>query len=327
MAVEFLRDRGISIRRCCALAEMTRSHYYYSPHPRHDEAVLAALRDISRKHKRYGYRRAHVLLCRQGFEVNHKTVYRLWKKEGLGLPRRRPRKRYGKGESVPCAAEHVNHVWTYDFVFDSLAGGRKLKFLTVLEEFGRQALCIEVGHSIRAGRVIGVLGKLFARYGVPQFLRSDNGPEFIAKAVKKWLHEQGVETRHIEPGKPWQNAHGESFNGKFRDEFLNMEIFRNLEEARAMTENWRRHYNQERPHSSLGYKTPSEFLEALGGRRVLSFPLSGTQKGQEEERQSKLPCPSVVPPPRRSGCSPAEPYPPDGPRNYNMKEHLPKTGH
>jgi len=183
---------------------------------------------------------------------------------------------------------------------------------STLEEFGRQALRIECAHSIRTGRVIGVLGKLFATYGTPRFLRSDNGPEFIAGAVKRWLHEKGVETRHIEPGKPWQNAHGESFNGKFRDEFLNMEIFRSIEEARAMTESWRRHYNEDRPHSSLGYKTPLEFLASLTGSRVLSFPHPGTQEGQEEERQSTKPCPSIVPPPRRSGCSPAEPYPPGG---------------
>ncbi len=321
MAVEFLRDRGISIRRCCALAGMLRSHYYYKSHPSESEEVLALLRKISEKHKRYGYRRAHALLCRQGLEVNHKKVYRLWKQDGLSLPRRKPHKRHGTTGNVPCAAEHLNHVWTYDFVFDSLLNGRKIKFLTVVEEFSRQALCIEVDHSIRTGRVIGVLEKLFVQHGVPRYLRSDNGPEFIAKAVKVWLQGKGVETRYIDPGKPWQNAHGESFNGKFRDEFLNMEIFRSMEEARVMTESWRRHYNLDRPHSSLGYKTPSEFVESITTLRVLSFSLLGTQKGQEKERQSEKPCPSVVPPPRRSGCSPAEPYPPGGRRKYSTDLH------
>lgn len=327
MAVEFLRERGISIRRCCALAGMNRSHFYYKPHPKQNEEVATSLRTISGRHKRYGYRRAHVVLDRQGFKINHKAVYRLWRKEGLCLPKRKPRKKPGATGQIPCAADHANHVWTYDFVYDCLAGGRRIKFLTIIEEFTRTALGIEVDRSIRTNQVVATLGKLFARHGAPRFLRSDNGPEFIAKGVAGWLESRGVQTCYIEPGKPWQNARGESFNGKFRDEFLNMEVFRSLEEARVMTENWRRHYNEDRPHSSLGYKTPLEFLKDLGETRVLSFTHSGTQKGQSEERQSKEPCPFVVPPPQRSGCSPAEPYPPSGQEKYNMKQRLSKTEH
>jgi transposase InsO family protein len=160
---------------------------------------------------------------------------------------------------VPQEATHPNHVWTYDFVFDTTSDGRTLKFLTLVDEFTRECLAIKVERRLAAKAVIEILEQVFAERGMPEYLRSDNGPEFIAKAIQGWLKQRQVKTHYIEPGSPWQNAYGESFNGKFRDECLNMEVFYSLAETTTIVEMWRRSYNQERPHSSLGYQTPAEF--------------------------------------------------------------------
>jgi putative transposase len=295
-----LKGVGISERGSCLLAGITRSSFRYEAHPRNDGKLAERLKEIAKKHKRYGYRRAWALLRRQGEVVNHKRVWRLWRKEGLQVPRRRRRRRLRAGGSVPCKALYPNHVWTYDFIQDYSEDGRRLKMLTVLDEFTRECLRIEVGGSIRARKVIRVLDRIFAWRGRPAFLRSDNGPEFIAKMLIKWLQESGADTIHIEPGKPWQNAFEESFHGSFRDECLNLESFWSAAHAQVMVETWRDQYNRERPHSSLGYLTPEEFICVWQEENPGALPpspwsltLSGAPEGQETERQDARPCPSV----------------------------------
>jgi putative transposase len=248
--------------RACEMAEITRSSFRYVTRPRDDSELTERIKAIAHKHKRYGYRRAWALLRRSGLKVNRKRVWRIWKSEGMSLPRRRPRKRRkGIGE-VPCKAIRPNHVWTYDFIHDACEDGRKLKMLTVEDEFTRECHKIAPDRSIRAGKVVEILKALFFELGAPSYLRSDNGPEFIAKAIKDYLLESETKTIYIDPGKPWQNAFEESFHGRFRDECLNMEEFYSLAEARVITEMWRRQYNEERPHSSLDYMTPREFKDA-----------------------------------------------------------------
>jgi putative transposase len=276
-----MRERGISQRRACTLLQLDRASARYRGHPhKEDAALLERLHQIAQKWPRFGYRRAWALLRRDGQKVNHKRVYRLWKQEGLWVKRRLRKRRKGTGQSVPCKAEYPNHVWTYDFVEDRTLSGTRLKMLTVTDEFTRESLSIEVGTALTWMQVIEVLSGLFTRYGAPQFLRSDNGPEFIANALKAWLASQGTGTLYIEPGSPWQNGFAESFHGKFRDECLNAEVFVSVAEARVRVEAWRRLYNEERPHSSLGYKTPSEFKQdwfAANSRH----PEQGQEPGSE----------------------------------------------
>ena len=195
-------------------------------------------------------------------KVNLKRVYRLWKKLGLTLSKRPSRKRVCRGGPVPLKALYPRHVFTYDFMQDQTADGRRLKILTVVDEFTRESIAIRVERRMPAAIVIEVLREAFRRYGAPEFLRSDNGPEFIAEAVQSWLVSQGTKTHYIDPASPWQNAFGESFNDKLRQECLNLEVFETLEEAKVVIARWRRAYNGERPHSSLGYRTPKEFRAA-----------------------------------------------------------------
>jgi putative transposase len=261
--VHQLQARGLSRRRSCALCHISRSSLAYRPRLRRglrDQQLVAQLREIARKHPRYGYRRAHALLCRSGIRVNVKRVHRLWRRERLSVSCRKPkRRRSDRKEMPPLVATRPNHVWTYDFVHDACANGQRLKLLTLTDEFTRESLAIQVGTSLRSRDVIGVLARVIAERGAPAYLRSDNGPEFVAVAVQRWLKLQQVQTAYIEPGSPWQNAYGESFNGRLRDECLNQEWFRSVQEARVVIGTWRRHYNEERPHSSLGYQTPQEF--------------------------------------------------------------------
>jgi putative transposase len=261
--VQQLRARGLSLRRSCALCHISRSSLRY--HPRsgrraQNQHLAQRLRRIARQHPRYGYRRAHALVCREVPGVNIKRVHRLWRQEQLSLPRRRSRRRRSNRKVLPViTATCPNQVWTYDFVHDACANGQRLKILTVIDEFTRESLAIEVATTLRADAVLQVLARLVAQYGAPAYLRSDNGPEFVAQAVRRWLHVQQVQTAYIAPGSPWQNAYGESFNGRLRDECLNLEWFRNVHEARVVIGAWRRHYNEDRPHSSLDYQTPRAF--------------------------------------------------------------------
>jgi len=258
--VEFASHRGISVRRACALIGVARSMMGYEPKmPAKDGPVLTAMRELSSQYPRFGYRRIHIFLGRRGHPMSPDRAHRLWQLAGLQVPRKRPRRRVASSRPRPVPALEANHVWAYDFVFDACANGQQLKCLTVIDEYTREALAIDVAGSIRSGRLIEVLTKLVSQHGAPKYLRSDNGPEFVSKAVLKWLLQSNIDTALIDPGKPWQNGSDESFNGKFRDECLSLEWFRNRTEAKIVIEHWRRHYNEVRPHSSLSYQTPVEF--------------------------------------------------------------------
>lgn len=223
---------------------------------------MKRLHQLSRRYPRYGYRRVAALLRREGCQVNTKRVHRLWKQAGLQVPgTQRKRRRIGASEqgTVRLRAAYPNHVWSYDFVFDQTENGRTLKLMPVVDEYTRECLALEVGRGLTSGDVIRVLERLIRKRGEPQHVRSDNGPEFIARAVKQYLKERGAKTRYIDPGAPWQNPYVESFNGKLRDEFLDRELFGNLLEAQVLAEQYRQRYNQSRPHSALDYQTPAAF--------------------------------------------------------------------
>jgi putative transposase len=258
--VAFARARGLSSRRACALLSVARSRLgYVSRLQTRDAPALEVMRELAAQYPRYGYRKIRIFLERQGYPMSVERTYRLWRQAGLQVPKRRPRRRIATGRPRPTPATTMNHVWAYDFVFDTCADGRTLKCLTVVDEFTRECLAIDVAGSIRSARVIEVIAKLVSVHGAPRYLRSDNGPEFVATAMLRWLHTAQIETAFIDPGKPWQNGTDESFNGKFRDECLTIEWFRNRLEAQVGIERWRRHYNEERPHMSLGDLTPAEF--------------------------------------------------------------------
>lgn len=261
-AYAWMRRKGLSARRTSKLCRISRSSASYKVR-RNDEPLAEKLRAIASKRVRFGYRRAYRTLRKQGEVINHKRVERVWRKVGLSLPRHRPKqKRPNNVIKWQSAIGAINQVWSYDFVFDSCVNGQKLKMLTVIDEYSRECLAIKTASSITAAGVLKVIKRLIAERGTPQYLRSDNGPEFIAQKVKLWLKAEGVKTLYIEPGSPWQNGKNESFNGKFRDECLNMEWFYNLNDARVTIESWRNYYNQQRPHSSLGYLSPAEFISA-----------------------------------------------------------------
>ena len=260
--VALAMERGHTQRQACELIELPRSILKYrSVRAERDAPALDAMRRIAATYPRYGYRRVRIFLRREGHAMGPQRTYRLWCVAGLQLPRRRPRRRVAASRPRPLPATGPHQVWAYDFVHDACANGQKLKCLTVIDEFTRESLAIDVAGSIRSARVIDVLTRLVSVHGAPMFLRSDNGPEFISNRILLWLTEAKIDTALIDPGKPWQNGDNESFNGKFRDECLNMEWFRNRIEARVLIEIWRRHYNAVRPHSSLKYRTPTEFRE------------------------------------------------------------------
>jgi len=223
---------------------------------------------LSAQYPRYGYRRIQVLLERQGHQMGADRAYRLWREAKLQVPRKRPRKRVAAKRPRPVAPTEANQVWAYDFVFDACANGQKLKCLTLVDEYTRECLAIDVAGSIRSHRVIEVLAQAISTRGAPKVLRSDNGPEFVSRALLKWAMAGGLELALIEPGKPWQNGTAESFNGKFRDECLSMEWFRCRAEAKVLIESWRRHYNEVRPHSSLKSLTPTAFREMCGSTAI-----------------------------------------------------------
>ncbi len=261
--VEFAVKRGLSCRRACSLLSVARSALTYTSRlDERDQEPLQCLRELAQEYPRWGYRRIRVMLARRGFKMSVKRAHRLWKKAELQVPRRRRQRRVASSRPRPHPATGANQVWAYDFVFDACANGQKLKCLTVIDEWTREVLAIDVAGRLRSGRVLEVLSRLVSERGAPRVLRSDNGPEFVSMAVIGWLHRNGIETAFIAPGKPWQNGMKESFNGKFRDECLNLEWFRTRVEARVLIEVFRRRYNEERPHSSLEYATPSAFSKA-----------------------------------------------------------------
>ncbi len=241
---------------------MPRSTLGYVPsQPIKDAPVIERMKHYAAMYPRFGYRRIHVYLEREGIVMGWDRMLRLWRQARLQVPKKRPRKRVAASRPRPLPAFGPNQVWAYDFVFDACANGQGLKCLVVTDEWTHEALAIDVQGSIRSRRVIDVLARLVSEHGAPRYLRSDNGPEFVSRAILRWLQGAGIETAYIEPGKPWQNGTAESLNGKFRDECLSMEWFRNRIEARVIIETWRRHYNEDRPHSSLGYRTPKQFKE------------------------------------------------------------------
>jgi putative transposase len=262
--VEYVHRRGLSIRRACALMSVARSTLRYESRlAKRDAPVLAAMRELAGQYPRYGYRRIQVFLGRRGHVMSADRTHRLWRLAGLQVPRKRPRRRVASSRPRPLAPTGIGEVWAYDFVFDACANGQQLKCLTIVDEFSRECLAIDVAGSIRSGRVIDMLAKLVSVHGAPKYLRSDNGPEFVSRAILKWMTVAQIDTAHIDPGKPWQNGSNESFNGKFRDECLSMEWFTNRIDAKIVIEDWRRHYNEVRPHSSLGQMTPLEFKHQL----------------------------------------------------------------
>lgn len=225
-----------------------------------EEALTEAIVSLATRFGRYGYRRITAMLRADGWRVNHKRVARIWRREGLKVPGKQPKR--GRlwltdGSCIRLRPQHRNHVWAYDFVEDRTRDGRKFRMLTVIDELTRECLAIEVKRRLNSQDVLAVLGRLFIDRGVPDHIRSDNGGEFTAKAVRNWLTEMGVKTLFIEPGSPWENGYNESFNGKLRDECLNTELFYTLREAQIIIERWRREYNTIRPHSSLGYRPPA----------------------------------------------------------------------
>ncbi len=259
--VAYAKVRGLSVRRACTLVRVARSALgYRSKKAAKDAPVIVRMKELSAQYPRYGYRRVRIFLGRDGHRMGPGRAHRLWRAAGLQLPRRRPRKRVATVRPRPQAPSAANQVWSYDFVFDGCANGQQLKCLTVTDEWTKEGLAIEVDGCIRSGRVIEVLSRLVSERGPPRHLRSDNGPEFVSRALLAWITAQSIDTALIDPGKPWQNGAGESFNGKFRDECLSLEWFRSRAEAKIVIEAWRRHYNEVRPHSSLGYLTPREFV-------------------------------------------------------------------
>ena len=274
--VAYAADKGLSQRRACTLIGVGRSALRYrSVKIEKDATVLARMAELSAQYPRYGYRRIAIFLDRDGHKMSFGRAHRLWRRAKLQVPRKRPRKRIACARPRPNAPTGANQVWSYDFVFDWCASGQQLKCLTVTDEWTKEGLAIEVDGRIRSGRVIEVLSRLVSERGAPSFLRSDNGPEFVSRALLKWIVGQGIETALIDPGKPWQNGATESFNGKFRDECLSLEWFRSRAEAKVVIETWRRHYNEVRPHSSLGYLTPAEFVARLKEQDAASAPATG----------------------------------------------------
>lgn len=256
----------VSERRACKVVDQPRSTQRYAPRrPADEEVLVARMLELVRRHPRYGYRHIWSLLRREGWPVNKKRIYRLWRREGLKVPRKaRKKRRLGASENG-CArrkAERKNHVWAWDFIHDRTSSGGALKWLSVVDEFTRECLVLEVARSITAEDVMGQMIRLFRERGAPDYIRSDNGPEFIAKALREWLERASVGTLYIEPGAPWENGYAEAFHGRLRDELLNVEEFASVREAKALAAMWKEDYNQRRPHSALGYRTPAEFAAA-----------------------------------------------------------------
>ena len=238
-----------------------RSTQRYKSVLRNDEPVLVKrMIELAKQYGRYGYRRITALLQSEGFRVNHKRVERLWRREGLKVPQKQPKiKRLwlNDGSCVRLRPRYKNHVWSYDFVQDRTYNGKAIRMLTVMDEHTRECLAIETGRKLNSQNVMDVLSQLFIERGTPQYIRSDNGPEFIAKRLRWWLKRNQIATLFIEPGSPWENGYIESFNGKLRDELLKREVFDTLLEAQVLIERWRQEYNTVRPHSSLGYRPPA----------------------------------------------------------------------
>ena len=251
----------VSQRRACRVLGQARSTQCFQPKVvEEEERLVDRMIHLACSYGRYGYRRITAMLRNEGWLVNHKRIERLWRQEGLKVPQRQPRRKrlwFNDGSCLRLRPEYPHHVWSYDFLTDRTHDGRSFRMLTVIDEYSRECLWIEVARKLNSINVLECLGELFVQRGTPSYLRSDNGSEFTAKLVRSWLERLQVKTLFIEPGSPWENGYIESFNGKLRDELLNREIFETLQEAKVLIESWRRDYNRHRPHSSLGYKPPA----------------------------------------------------------------------
>jgi putative transposase len=261
------------VRRACSVLAFSRTSYYYRSIKFDDPALRQRIRQIAEVRVRYGYQRIHVLLKREGWQVNHKRVYRIYCEEGLSLRRKRPKRRVSAAHRRQRPeVKQTDQCWSMDFVADNLFNGRRIRALTVVDNFSRECLAIHVDHSVKADQVVSTMEglRLFAGR-TPHRIQVDNGSEFVSKAMDKWAYEHGVILDFSRPGKPTDNALIESFNGSFRDECLNTHWFLSLDDARQKIEQWRRDYNRYRPHSSLGNSTPEEFAEANRQSRKSSF--------------------------------------------------------
>jgi putative transposase len=290
----------LSQRRACGLMEMHRATCRYRRRRVDDGGLRTRLRELAEVRRRFGYRRLQVLLVREGWQVNHKRVYRLYVEEKLSLRRKRGRKRSGVRQPLPEPVA-ANQVWSVDFMTDALSSGRRFRTLNIVDDYTRECLAIEVDTSLGGGRVVGVLEELKRRRGLPRQIRSDNGPEFLSRAVDQWAYEQGLQWHTIQPGRPMENAYVESFNGRFRDECLNENWFTDLADAREKIGEWMQDYNRSRPHSALGYRTPEEFrAQAAGFYRagvgqgtsdagpLPHTPIPATQQPRGEENTEKV---------------------------------------
>jgi len=225
-----------------------------------EELLTARIIELATRYGRYGYRRITAMLKRENWMVNHKRVERIWRMEGLKVPQKQPKRGrlwLNDGSCIRLRPEHKDHVWSYDFVLARTSNGKAFRILVIIDEFTRECLALRVARKITSQDVIDQLFNLFVLKGIPEHIRSDNGTEFTARAIRNWLTRLNVKTLYIEPGSPWENGYVESFNGKLRDELLNREVFTTLTEARVLIEEWRKEYNQVRPHSSLGYRPPA----------------------------------------------------------------------
>lgn len=291
-----LGQEKVSQRRACRVLGQPRSTQRYPRKVRGDEAaIVKRMHELARAHPRYGYRRVWALLRAEGFQANRKRVHRLWRREGFKVPRtQRKKRRLGDSANgiVRRRAQGINDVWCWDFIHDRDESGRPLKWLLLQDEFTREGLAVEVGRSIKAADAIDTLAAVMLIRGVPRHLRSDNGPEFIAKALRRYLERAGVGTLYIEPGAPWQNGYAESLGGRFRDELLNAERFAGLQDARELSDWWKGEYNHRRPHSSLGYQTPAGFAAAvrgsLGQAALGAAPLAPPAPATQEDHTPTL---------------------------------------
>jgi len=278
----------VSERRACRVLGQARSTQ------RHDscsggaeEHLIAQVIELASRYGRYGYRRITAMLRNEGWRVNHKKVERIWRMEGLKVPQKQPKRGrlwLNDGSCIRLWPEHKDHVWSYDFVMARTSDGRAFRILAILDEYTRECLCLLVKRSISSQDVLEQLFDLFLLRGIPEHIRSDNGPEFTAKVLRKWLGKLGVKTLFIEPGSPWENGYIESFNGKPRDEFLNREVFNTLFEAQVLIEEWRKEYNHIRPHSALGYRPPvPQTIQPFSLVSTLTFPLVQSMRADQDQ--------------------------------------------
>jgi putative transposase len=292
-AVEKLQaEFQVSERRACEVLSQPRSSQRYTSKLRDDEeALVKRMRELARKRPRFGYRRIAALLRREGWQASATRVLRLWRREGLKVPQKGRKKRAPGTSDQAChfrPAEHQNHVWCWDFVFDRTTAGSPLKWLSLVDEYSRECLALKVDRSITSEDVIDSLAELFAMRGVPGAIRSDNGPEFVAGAIQKWLKQVDVRTLYVAPGSPWENGYAESFHSRLRDEFLALEVFESLAAARMLSTAWKEDYNHHRPHSSLGYVTPVEFA-ARCAASATSLPSTPAQASSPLQQHSGVP--------------------------------------